>query len=69
MLCPRPRQTCNCLSVKIAKNSQEGRINQCFYFDKASDKRLYIQPLEAISKIGFWFNEIFPVCCGHGDDC
>ena len=30
-------------SVKMAKNNQEGRINQCFYFDKASGKRLYIQ--------------------------
>ncbi len=39
---PRPRQLYNSPSVKIAKNNQEGRINQCFYFDKALNKSLYI---------------------------
>ena len=27
----------------MVKNNQGGRINQCFYFDKALNKRLYIR--------------------------
>ena len=62
----RSRPLCNCRSVKIAKNSQEGRINQCFYFDKASDKRLYIQLRGCVPDITFKTG-FFKMFVGHNN--
>jgi len=34
----------------IPKDNQEGRTNQCFYFDKTYNKRLYIAFINYLKK-------------------
>ena len=36
------------------KDNQEGRINQCFYFDKTLNKRLYIASINYLKKAHLW---------------
>jgi len=38
------------ISMMVSKDNQEGFINQCFYFDKTSNKRLYIATANYLKK-------------------